>query len=200
MNNTRINGSLILASASPRRKYLLEQAGLDFSVVVSRVSESSVPWSDPERYTRELALAKAEDVAARFPENWVIGADTIVMAGDDLLEKPASRDDARRMLTRLSGARHRVYTAFAVVQKRNRHEYAEVIRSEVRFKALSTAEIEWYVHTEEPYDKAGAYAVQGLGSALVKSINGSYTNVVGLPVCEVIDYLLRQGILLRVRV
>ncbi len=197
MNETHINGSLILASKSPRRKYLLEQAGLDFSVVVSRVSESAIPWSDPETYTRELALAKAREVAGRFPDSWVIGADTIVMAGDDLLEKPESRDDARRMLTRLSGAVHQVFTGFSVMHKDKVHVHAETIRSDVRFKPLSTGEIEWYVHTDEPYDKAGAYAIQGLGSFLVQSVNGSYTNVVGLPVCEVMDYLLHHNIVQR---
>ena len=197
MNETHINGSLILASKSPRRKYLLEQAGLAFSVTVSRVSEVDFPWSDPVNYTRDLARAKAEEVAARFPESWVIGADTIVMAGEELLEKPASRDDARRMLTRLSGAVHQVFTGFSVVHRNKAHIHAETIRSDVRFKPLSTSEIEWYVHTDEPYDKAGAYAIQGLGSSLVQAVSGSYTNVVGLPVCEVIDYLLKHDVLRR---
>lgn len=197
MNGSSVNGSLILASQSPRRKYLLEQAGLTFSVVVSGVSESSVPWSDPVQYTRDLALAKAEEVAGRFPESWVIGADTIVMAGEEVLEKPVSVDDARRMLTRLSGTTHQVYTGFAVAHKQKSHVHVDTVRSDVAFKSLSTLEIEWYVHTDEPYDKAGAYAIQGLGSFLVKSVNGSYTNVVGLPVCEVLDYLLRQDILRR---
>jgi len=197
MNESQVNGSLILASESPRRKYLLEQAGLMFSVVVSRIDESSVPWSEPVKYTRDLALAKAEDVAVRFPESWVIGADTIVIVDEELLEKPVSMDDARRMLTRLSGNTHQVYTGFAVVNKRKGHEHIDAIRSEVLFKPLSTAEIEWYIHTDEPYDKAGAYAIQGLGSFLVKSVNGSYTNVVGLPVCEVMDYFLQHNILCR---
>lgn len=197
MNESRLDGSLILASRSPRRKYLLEQAGLTFSVVVSRFSESSVAWSNPELYTQKLARAKAEEVAGRFPASWVIGADTIVMAGEDVLEKPVSVEDARRMLTRLSGASHFVYTGFAVVHHEKKHFHVDVVRSEVLFKSLSAAEIEWYVHTDEPYDKAGAYAIQGLGSFLVKSVNGSYTNVVGLPVCEVMDYLLRGNILRR---
>lgn len=197
MSETCNNGSLILASKSPRRKFLLEQAGLRFSVVVSRVNESSIPWSDPVTYTRDLALAKAGEVAQRFPEQWVIGADTIVMVGSDLMEKPQSPDDARRMLGRLSGAVHQVYTGFSVINQNNGHVHAETVRSDVTFKSLSASEIEWYVHTDEPYDKAGAYAIQGLGSSLVKAVNGSYTNVVGLPVCEVIDYLLRNGILRR---
>lgn len=197
MNGSHINGSLILASRSPRRKYLLEQAGLTFSVVISRFSESSLTRSDPAQYTRDLALAKAEDVAVRFPESWVIGADTIVMAGEDLLEKPVSRDDARRMLSRLSGTVHQVYTGFAIVNNGKAHVHVDTVRSEVLFKFLSADEIEWYVHTDEPYDKAGAYAIQGLGSSLVRAVNGSYTNVVGLPVCEVLDYLSRNDILRR---
>ncbi|MEW6080114.1 MAG: Maf family protein [Thermodesulfobacteriota bacterium] len=191
------NGSLILASKSPRRKLLLEQAGLNFSVVVSGFKESSLAWSEPVRYTRDLARAKAEEVAGRYPDSWVIGADTIVMADGDLLEKPVSMDDARRMLNRLSGAVHEVYTGFAVIHKAKDHAHVDAVRSEVEFKSLSAAEIEWYIHTDEPYDKAGAYAIQGLGSFLVKSVKGSYTNVVGLPVCEVVDYLLRQEIIRR---
>jgi len=192
-----VTGGLILASQSPRRKFLLEQAGLPFTVVVSRVNESSVAWSDPVRYTRDLALAKAGEVSDRFPDSWVIGADTIVVADEELLEKPVSRDDARRMLRRLSGRPHEVYTGFSVVQRRSGHVYGETVRSEVFFKPLSDAEIEWYVHTDEPYDKAGAYAIQGLGSFLVKAVSGSYTCVVGLPVCEVLAYLSEIGVLRR---
>jgi len=101
------------------------------------------------------------------------------------------------MLIRLSGATHRVYTGFAVVHKGKNHVHVDAVRSDVLFKPLSESEIEWYVHTDEPYDKAGAYAIQGLGSFLVKAVNGSYTNVVGLPVCELVDYLLRQDIIYR---
>jgi septum formation protein len=192
-----VNGSLILASKSPRRKLLLEQAGLNFSVVVSQFRESSLAWSEPVRYTRDLARAKAEEVAGRFPDSWVIGADTIVISDGELLEKPVSVDDARRMLTRLNGAVHEVYTGFAVIHQGKAHIHVDAVRSEVEFKPLSAAEIEWYVHTDEPYDKAGAYAIQGLGSFLVKAVKGSYTNVVGLPVCEVMDYLLRHEIIRR---
>ncbi len=187
-------GALVLASRSPRRRDLLQQAGLKFSVSVSGLDESTVAWSTPETYTRELARAKAVEVAKAFPESWVLGADTIVVLEEEVLEKPASREQARQMLTRLSGVTHRVYTAFAVVCRARDHLYQEVVQTAVRFKSLSPAEINWYVHTPEPYDKAGAYAIQGLGAFLVKEINGSYTNVVGLPVCEVVDYLLRQEI------
>ncbi|MFO8049322.1 MAG: Maf family protein [Desulfosudaceae bacterium] len=190
-------GSLILASASPRRKYLLEQAGLSFSVRVSRVDESVMPWSDPVAYTGRLAAAKAAEIAEQYPDSWVIGADTIVVAEGVVLEKPSSRDAARQMLSRLSGLVHEVYTGYAIVCHARQHEYVETIRTEVRFKNLSSREIEWYIHTSEPYDKAGAYAIQGLGSFLVREIRGSYTNVVGLPVCEVLDYLWRLGLVNR---
>ena len=197
MKESEVSGLLILASRSPRRKDLLEKAGLTFAVVVSRIDESAVTWSEPARYTRDLALAKAREVADRFPDRWVIGADTIVVAGGQALGKPVSVDDARRMLARLSGTAHEVYTGFAVVHKGQGHVYSEAVRSEVVFKSLSADEIEWYVHTGEPDDKAGAYAIQGQGACLVRSVMGSYTNVVGLPVCEVVDYLLRQGIVCR---
>ncbi|MFP4039143.1 MAG: Maf family protein [Desulfosudaceae bacterium] len=197
MNNLSGEGSLILASASPRRKYLLEQAGLSFSVRVSRVDESAIPWSEPIAYTGRLAAAKASAIAGQYPDSWVIGADTIVVAEGVVLEKPSSRDAARQMLSRLSGSVHEVYTGYAIACRARRHDYVEAIRTEVRFKNLSRREIEWYIHTSEPYDKAGAYAIQGLGSFLVREIRGSYTNVVGLPVCEVLDYLWRLGIISR---
>ena len=106
---------LILASKSPRREYLLTQAGLKFTISVSSVDEEAMPWSDPETYTRQLAQAKAEDVATSFPDSWVLGADTIVVLDDMVLEKPDSVEQARQMLTLLSGVTHRVYTGFAIV-------------------------------------------------------------------------------------
>lgn len=192
---------LILASKSPRRKYLLEQAGLTFSVHVSDIDEAALIASSPDDrltpqdYTMQLARAKAADVAKKFPESCVLGADTIVVLEDDILEKPESPAHARQMLTRLSGVSHFVYTGFAVVCKGRQHEHVDCVRTEVQFKPLSEAEVNWYVNTSEPYDKAGAYAIQGLGSCLVRAVNGSYTNVVGLPVCEVVDHLLRLDII-----
>ena len=189
------SGLLVLASASPRRKYLLEQAGLFFAVQESGVDEAAEPWAlDPDAYTTNLALAKASDVAAARPDSWVVGADTIVVMDGDLLGKPDSVADARRMLGRLSGATHMVYTGFAVMCRNRDHVYTEAVESRVTFKPLSIDEIEWYVSTREPYDKAGAYAIQGLGTFFIQSINGSYTNVVGLPVCEVMTHLLAHRV------
>ena len=186
---------LILASQSPRRKYLLNQAGLQFKVIPSQVDESTVPMTSPESYVKLLAEQKAQDIARKYPDNYVIGADTIVLMDGTILGKPKSRDEARQMLTRLSGKTHQVLTGFAVYCTAGSYSYSDTVKTDVRFKNLAPEEIEWYIHTPEPFDKAGAYAIQGLGTILVKSINGSYTNVVGLPVCEVIELLLEQGII-----
>lgn len=186
---------LILASTSPRREYLLKQAGLKFSVIPSNVDETSIPVSSPETYVRTLSEAKADDVSKRHPESWVIGADTIVLIDGTILGKPRSRQEARSMLKRLNGRVHKVLTSYSIYCRANKHFFSETITTEVLFKKLSDEEIEWYIHTDEPFDKAGAYAIQGLGTFLVKSINGSYTNVVGLPVCEVIEHLINEGVI-----
>ncbi len=186
---------LILASQSPRRRYLLEQAGISFSVIPSHFDEDTVPLSSPENYVRILAEAKANEVSAQYPSSWVIGADTIVLIDDTILGKPGSRDEARTMLKRLSGQTHQVLTGYAICCDAADRRFSEAITTQVLFKDLSDEEIEWYIHTKEPFDKAGAYAIQGLGTFLVRRINGSYTNVVGLPVCEVIEFLIREGIL-----
>ncbi len=195
MIKTDISPLFILASKSPRRRYLLKQAGLDFLVVPSRVDENKTSMHDPEKYVIELAEAKAVDVGQNYPDSWVIGADTIVVIGDAILGKPRSKDDAKNMLSRLSGQTHQVYTGFAVCCKTRKRLFSKVVKTDVLFKELSDEEIQWYIHTPEPFDKAGAYAIQGLGTFLVRSIHGSYTNVVGLPVCEVIEFLLKEGLM-----
>jgi septum formation protein len=186
---------LILASKSARRRYLLKQAGLSFSVIPSGFDESSVPVSDPYNYVKVLAESKAKDISDRYPESWVIGADTIVVIAGQILGKPASRSDAREMLKSLSGQTHVVLTGYCICCKAKNRYFSETIRTEVVFKKLTDEEIEWYIHTKEPFDKAGAYAIQGLGTFLVKSVKGSYTNVVGLPVCEVIEILIKEGVI-----
>lgn len=189
---------IILASASPRRRDLLKTAGLRFDIIPSRIEEDVFgvsDASDPGEYVRTLAVAKAGDVAESNPDAWVIGADSIVLIEDRILEKPVSVDDARRMLNLLRGNTHQVFTGFAICRRSAGFLHSDVIVTDVIFKSLSDSEIEWYIHTPEPYDKAGAYAIQEVGSFMVRSIKGSYTNVVGLPVCEVIDCLTRQGAL-----
>ena len=195
MENSNADPLLILASKSPRRRYLLEQAGLAFRVVPSNIDESSVTVSSPADYVRRLSEAKANDVARQYPDKWVIGADTIVLNADVILGKPASQSEARTMLKTLSGRTHQVLTGYAICCLARQHLFSETIKTDVLFKNLTDAEIEWYIQTREPFDKAGAYAIQGLGTFLVKSINGSYTNVVGLPVCEVLEFLINKGII-----
>jgi septum formation protein len=191
------NRSIVLASKSPRRKYLLEQAGLVFSVEPSSIDESAFSLSAPADYVRILALAKTDEISRRFPDSWVIGADTIVLIDDTVLGKPRSKIEARDMLTRLSGRSHQVITGYSIQCRTEGRRITDTSTTDVLFKTMTTEEIEWYIHTREPFDKAGGYAIQGLGTALVKSINGSYTTVVGLPVCEVIDFLIREGVLER---
>lgn len=185
---------LILASSSPRRRYLLEQAGLTFTVIPSTVDESSVPTGTPEDHVRLLAEAKAKEISESYPESWVIGADTLVLIDGNILGKPDSAAQARQMLETLSGKTHRVLTGFCVCRKSDGRTFLETVESKVLFKTLSDGEIDWYIRTGEPFDKAGGYAVQGLGSFFVKRIEGSYTNVVGLPICEVMEYLMSEGV------
>jgi septum formation protein len=191
------NHSLILASKSPRRKELLEQAGLTVSVVPSCVDEDGIKITAPENLVKTLAEAKAREVAGAYPESWVIGADTIVLIDGEILGKPDSTETARRMIQQLNGQTHEVFTGYAIFCEAMKTCISGVEKTEVHFKNLSQQEIEWYIQTDEPYDKAGAYAIQGLGSFLVKRICGSYTNVVGLPVCEVLEHLLKRGIIER---
>ena len=195
MNQPHESSSLILASKSPRRKQLLEQAGLKFSVIASDVDETSVAISDPASYVRALAEFKALDISQKHADSWIIGADTIVLIDNQILGKPGSDEEAREMLQGLSGKSHEVLTGYCICCKGKKRLFSETVKTAVHFKNLRREEIEWYIETGEPLDKAGAYAIQGIGSFLVKSINGSYTNVVGLPVCEVVEILIQQGVI-----
>ena len=192
MQNQTDEPSLILASRSPRRKYLLRKAGLSFTVIPSAVDESGIRADSPDELVRLLAEAKALEIAGKYPESWVIGADTVVVIGKNILGKPASEAQAAEMLRQLSGRTHQVLTGYAICCQARDRMHSETVSTDVLFKTLSEEEIQWYVDTKEPFDKAGAYAIQGLGTFLVKSIKGSYTNVVGLPVCEVVEFLIRE--------
>ena len=186
---------LILASQSPRRSYLLKQAGISFDVLPANIQEKMIEGEPPESYVQRLSREKAEFIAGRHPRRWVLGADTVVVIDDRLLEKPDSMGSAVAMLKRLSNRTHTVYTGFTICCLDKNTTITRAVATQVKFKQLTDREIEWYTATEEPFDKAGAYAIQGLGTFLVKSIDGSYTNVVGLPVCEVIEILLEQGVI-----
>lgn len=195
MKNATTRPRLILASQSPRRSYLLKQAGLTFEVIPSAIDESSIPLGEPFGYARMQAEAKAADLAAQHPDAWVLGADTIVVIGDAILGKPTTLADAGAMLRLLSGQTHRVITGYAICNESKKFRFSDAAVTEVSFKELADPEIDWYIQTGEPFDKAGAYAIQGIGTFLVKRINGSYTNVVGLPVCEVVEKLLAEGVI-----
>jgi septum formation protein len=196
MGDKHQNARLILASKSPRRSDLLRQAGIAFDIMPSRFDEESMPMTDdPARYVGMLSRAKTLEVAAAHPERWVIGADTIVLSNGQVLGKPKDSESARSMLSRLSGQTHQVYTGFTISCLSRHREFTDVVCTDVSFKTLAPSEIAWYIHTGEPFDKAGAYAIQGQGAFLVRRINGSYTNVIGLPVCEVIERLIEEGVL-----
>ena len=184
---------LILASKSPRRYELLKQVGLDFEVIPSRVMEDIVQKESPKEHVIRLAEAKARDIASGYPDRWVIAADTIVYINGSILGKPKSREEAMEMLHRLSGQEHWVLTGFSVFHLERGKSDKEAVQTAVRMKPLTSAEMEWYVQTGEPFDKAGGYAIQGIGSFMIESIQGSYTNVVGLPLCELIQMLNRLG-------
>lgn len=205
---------IILASSSPRRREFLKQLGIDFGIIVPDVPEAVRHNESPRAYARRLAGEKADAVFARLAsatvegdlkeidknlariiatdELLVIAADTIVVLGKRIMEKPVNDADARRMLRALSGRAHNVITGVCVLKVAKGAPVRErnfTVSTRVMFKKLTTAEINGYVATGEPKDKAGAYAIQGIGSFLVKSISGSYTNVVGLPVAELVDLL-----------
>jgi len=180
---------LILASASPRRSELLRNAGIAFTVAPAHVPEQVLPNEPPLKYVQRLAFDKASAVFARHPDGVVLGADTIVVADEHLLEKPLDHVDAARMLRLLSGRSHQVITGVCVVAPNGEQTEAEI--TEVRFSPLSEAEIASYVATGEPMDKAGAYAIQGIASRWVERIDGCYFNVVGLPVPRVYRMLRR---------
>lgn len=184
----------ILASASPRRRELLASIGLDFEVRPSHVPEVHQEGEAPEEYVARLSRDKAHALAAEHPAEWVIAADTTVLLGDELLEKPNDPADAERMLGTIAGKTHVVYTGVTLENVDRDYRDTRVAESEVRMLPLSAQEIAWYVATGEPLDKAGAYAVQGIGAMFIDSIHGSYTNVVGLPLATLFQMLRRAGI------
>lgn len=184
----------ILASSSPRRRELLASIGVEFEVIPSHVPEVHAEGEAPEEYVARLSRDKAHAIATQHPSRWIIAADTTVLLGEQLLEKPVDRADAERMLAQIAGRTHIVYTGVTLQNVEREHHETRVAESEVRMLPLSADEIAWYVRTGEPLDKAGAYAVQGIGAMFIDSIHGSYTNVVGLPLATLFQMLRRAGI------
>ena len=185
---------IILASASPRRAELLRAAGFDFDIMPADVDETVDVEETPDGYVRRVALSKAQTVLPRAGGRPVLGADTVVIIDTEILGKPADDRDAKRMLRMLSGREHVVLTAVCVAQQaagESTRTQMRLERTTVRFAPMSDDEIEWYVASGEPRDKAGGYAIQGLASRYVTRIDGSYSNVVGLPISLV--YQMLQG-------
>jgi septum formation protein len=189
---------LILASASPRRRELLAACGIPFQIIPASIDEDPLPNEPADAYVRRLALAKAEAVARSHPRTVVLGADTIVTIDGHLLGKPRDLDEARQMLRRLSGNMHEVLTGVAVLSvempgESGAQRLSEVVASRVLMRHFTEVTIEWYLASGEPLDKAGAYAVQGAGAALIERVEGSFTNVVGLPLTETLALVRRFG-------
>jgi septum formation protein len=170
--------------------------GFELDIVRSDADEAAIPGETPEDMARRLARAKASEVALRHfagCDEYIIGADTIVVHGSDVLQKPRDEADAVRMLSLLSGATHIVITAFCIMNPARMLEVTCHVSTEVTFRNMTRDWIKRYVATGEPMDKAGAYAAQGVGASIISRINGSYTNVVGLPLCEVTQTLESLG-------
>lgn len=188
--------ALILASASPRRKALLASIGLDFGVVPSDVEEPPPGEKvEPVSYALSNARLKAEDVSRKYPQSVVLGADTIVVLDDIILGKPQDKGHAVSMLTELCGRTHRVFTACHLIIPDSGRGFDLVAESRVRLASLAPSIIKAYVETGECLDKAGSYAVQGIGAFMVEGIEGSYTNVVGLPLSGVVKFLVEKEVL-----
>ena len=187
---------LILASASPRRADLLREAGIDVEVQPADVDEDVIPHELPEAYVRRVAEAKGRAISGRAPGRFVLAADTAVVVDREILGKPSHPEDAARMLRLLSGRMHRVVSGVCLLRDCLPAVETVVEVSMVEFAALLPAEIEWYVASGESMDKAGGYGIQGLASRFVTRIEGSYSNVVGLPVAVVYRMCTEAGLLL----
>ncbi len=185
-----MNAALVLASASPRRRQLLAEAGYRCDVHPVDVDESRLPGEAPDRYVERVARLKADACARQLAGRTIVAADTAVVVDDDVFGKPADATDATRMLERLSGRAHRVMTGVVVIGRR---QVSAVETTIVQFATLSSSDIVWYVASGEPMDKAGGYAIQGLASRFIPRIEGSYSNVVGLPIATLARLLEEAG-------
>lgn len=172
----------------------MRASGVSFRAVSPQVEEVPGPGERPRRFVRRAAREKGEEVAARYPDSFVLAADTIVVAGGKILGKPKDRPDGARMLSMLAGREHTVYTAVCLLHAAGGYRDEDIESTRVRFRELSASEVAAYLRTGEAWDKAGAYAAQGAGNLLIDRISGSYTNVVGLPMTKVIAMLLRAGL------
>jgi septum formation protein len=185
---------IVLASASPRRKQLLEQLGLRFEVEPSDYEEDIAPGSEPREMARKLSLGKARAAAQKHRKALIIAADTLVVLGDRVFGKPHTNAEAREMLRTLNGKPHLVITGFTVLDTETGKVVSRSVETRVHMRKLTLKEIDSYVRTKEPLDKAGGYAIQGRGAVLVERIEGDYSNVVGLPLSAMAESLREFGI------
>ncbi|MDD5243779.1 MAG: Maf family protein [Syntrophorhabdaceae bacterium] len=187
--------SIILASESTRRVDILRTLGVSFAIIPPDIDESRKKDEPPKEYVLRVSHEKAHKVGSHFPDKWVIAADTVVVYKNKILGKPMNEKEAFNMLKTLSGKWHKVITGFCVLNLSKNITYRDAVETKVFVRDLYDEEIKRYIKTSEPLDKAGSYAVQGRGGYMVKEIKGSYTNVVGLPICEIAEALLSLGIL-----
>jgi septum formation protein len=185
---------IVLASSSPRRKELLEKIGLKFSIAASEFGEDLEQGLPVEELVKVISLGKAREAAKKQRGSIVIAADTVGVIGREILGKPKDAEEARKMLTRLQGKSHRVITGYTVLDSRTNKAICNSVETRVYLKKLNTEEIESYVASGEPLDKAGAYAIQGLGAMIVEKIEGDYYNVMGLPLSSLVESLKDFGI------
>lgn len=181
---------LFLASKSPRRREILETMGIDFELISGDCPEIVNDWERPDQVVMSIALQKGLSAAKKFESGeLIISADTIVVSEGQILGKPRDEDDARVMLSKLSGKTHQVMTAFSIIKAGQHMKFVEYVTTQVTFKTYDDQFIQWYIDSGEPFDKAGAYGIQGKGALMVETISGDYLNVVGFPISKILDVL-----------
>ena len=185
---------IILASQSPRRQQLLNQIGLDFEIAPSDYKEDFSLELPPRELVQLFSQEKARDITGKYPEHIIVAADTIVVLGKQILGKPETPDKAKETLNRISGQKVTSITGVTVLKTPERQESSQIVETDIWIKELTETEIDNYVATEEPLDKAGAFAIQGTGALITEKIEGSYSNVVGLPLLETYQILKKMGI------
>ncbi len=183
----KLKEHLILASGSPRRKELLSEAGFEFDVIVSDVNEDVVPGETAQQMVTRLALLKGQAVADKHKNSWVLSADTTVVVDGQILNKPMDIEDSIRMLSSLQGREHHVWGGIAFINCAKKYSQAVSVCSSVFMRPLSLKQIKAYIASGECSDKAGSYAIQAVGASLIEKVQGSYTNVVGLDLCRVVQ-------------
>ena len=187
--------SIVLASESTRRVDILRTLGISFSIIPPDIDETKLKDETPQEFVARISYEKANKVGQHFPDKWVIAADTIVVLKGKVLGKPKNERDAFNMLRNLRGKWHKVITGYCVLNLLKNVVYRDIVETKVFVRHMTDDEITRYIKTSEPMGKAGSYAVQGKGGYMVKEIKGSYTNVVGLPICEIAEALLSLGVL-----